>query len=206
MAQHADAGDELDVQGILAFAERILPRLRPVGPGVARLQGARAAALLPGRDRVRRKLVQSNRRNGTAFQVVAPAERARVSGLLVTARDRRRPAGHPGSRGEASLRSRRPWVFGLVDPRRRRRSTCARHSWEPNVAALTPSSIACLRLKGLLGGLRRGREPGPLYRLRTHIERAEQAVSQRGQRPPLHRRGPRTRRGRGRREPAALVR
>ena len=45
-------------------------RLRPVGAGVARLQAAAAAAVLPGRNRVRRKSIQSNRRNRTAFQVL----------------------------------------------------------------------------------------------------------------------------------------
>lgn len=68
---HAEATDELDVQGILAFAERILPRASdPVGPSVPRLQAAVAAAVLSGRDRVRRKSIQSNRRNRTAFQLL----------------------------------------------------------------------------------------------------------------------------------------
>jgi hypothetical protein len=68
---HAEAVDELDVEGILAFAERILPRaFRPVGAGLARLQAAAAAAVLPGRNRVRRKSIQSNRRNGTTFQLL----------------------------------------------------------------------------------------------------------------------------------------
>jgi hypothetical protein len=31
---HADAVDELDIEG-LTFAERILPRVRPMGAGVA---------------------------------------------------------------------------------------------------------------------------------------------------------------------------
>jgi hypothetical protein len=42
----------------------------PVGPGIARLQAAASGAVLPGRNRVRRKSVQSNRRNGTTFQVL----------------------------------------------------------------------------------------------------------------------------------------
>jgi hypothetical protein len=67
---HAEAVEELDVEGILAFAERILPRARSVGAGVARLQAATAAAVLPGRNRVRRKSLQSNRRNGTTFPVL----------------------------------------------------------------------------------------------------------------------------------------
>jgi hypothetical protein len=43
--RHAEAVDELDVQDILAFAERILPR-GPVGAGIARLQAAAVAAIL----------------------------------------------------------------------------------------------------------------------------------------------------------------
>jgi hypothetical protein len=46
---------------------RSAARLRPLGPGVARLQAAAAAAVLSGRDRVRRHSIQSNRRNGTTF-------------------------------------------------------------------------------------------------------------------------------------------
>jgi site-specific DNA recombinase len=45
-------------------------RIRPVGAGVTRLQAAAAVALLPGRNRVRRKSIQSNRRNGTTFQLL----------------------------------------------------------------------------------------------------------------------------------------
>jgi hypothetical protein len=67
---HTEAVDELDVEGILAFAERILPRVRPVGAGVARLQAAAAAAVFAGRNRVRRKSIQSNRRNRAIFQVL----------------------------------------------------------------------------------------------------------------------------------------
>jgi hypothetical protein len=37
---------------------------------VARLQAAAAAAVLPGRNRVRRKSIQSNRCNGTTFQLL----------------------------------------------------------------------------------------------------------------------------------------
>jgi site-specific DNA recombinase len=44
--------------------------VRPVGPGVARLQAATAAVVLPGRRRVRRKSIQSNRRNRTTLQLL----------------------------------------------------------------------------------------------------------------------------------------
>jgi hypothetical protein len=56
------AFDELD--------ERILPRIRPLGAGVARRQAAAAVAILPGRNCVRRKSIQSNRDNGTTFQLL----------------------------------------------------------------------------------------------------------------------------------------
>jgi len=63
---HAEATDELDgVRRTLSAA-----RIRPVGPSVARLQAASAAAVLPGRNRVRRRPIQSNRRNGTTFQLL----------------------------------------------------------------------------------------------------------------------------------------
>jgi hypothetical protein len=45
-------------------------RIRPVGPSVSRLQAAIAAVVLPGRNRVRRKSIQSNRDNGTTFQLL----------------------------------------------------------------------------------------------------------------------------------------
>ena len=66
IAHHAEAVDELAVQGILAFAERILPRASDLWvQSVAQLQAATAAPVLPGRNRVRRKSIQSNRRHGT---------------------------------------------------------------------------------------------------------------------------------------------
>jgi hypothetical protein len=65
--RHTDAVDELDVQVILAFAERILPRHQTCG---CRLRSITAATVLPGRNRVRRKSIQSNRRNGTTFQLL----------------------------------------------------------------------------------------------------------------------------------------
>ncbi len=51
-------------------------RVRPVGAVLARSQAAAAASVLSGRNRVRRKAVQSNRRNGTTFQCLAPSESA----------------------------------------------------------------------------------------------------------------------------------
>ena len=45
-------------------------RVRPLGAGVARLQAAATAAVLPRGNCIRRKSVQSNRRNGTTFQLL----------------------------------------------------------------------------------------------------------------------------------------
>jgi hypothetical protein len=58
------------------------PSLRAVGACVARLQAADAAAVFFGRDRVRRKSVQSNRRNGTTFQLLGAGQSAEE--ILVT--------------------------------------------------------------------------------------------------------------------------
>jgi HEAT repeat protein len=44
--------------------------VRAVGAGPARLQAAAAAAVLPGRHRVRRNSIQSNRHNGATFQLL----------------------------------------------------------------------------------------------------------------------------------------
>ena len=68
---HAEAVDELDVAGHPGVRRtHSAARFRPVGAGVARLQAAAAAAVLSRRNRVRRKSIQSNRRNGTTFQVL----------------------------------------------------------------------------------------------------------------------------------------
>jgi hypothetical protein len=69
--EHHTAVDELDVQGILAFAERIPPRASDLWVQASldykqRLQ----AVVLRGRNRVRRKSIQSNRRNSTTFQLL----------------------------------------------------------------------------------------------------------------------------------------
>ena len=58
-------------EGILAFAERIPPRASDLWVQASlddkqRLQ----QSVLAGRNRVRRKSIQSNRRNGTTFQLL----------------------------------------------------------------------------------------------------------------------------------------
>jgi hypothetical protein len=69
--RHAEAIEEIDVEGILAFAERVLPRAVDLWvQALSRSEAAAPAAVLPGRDRVRWKSIQSNRRNGTIFQVL----------------------------------------------------------------------------------------------------------------------------------------
>ncbi len=64
---HAEAVDKLDVQGILAFEERILPRVSDLWVQASLEYRQRLQALF---FPVRRKSVQSNRRNGTTFQVL----------------------------------------------------------------------------------------------------------------------------------------
>jgi hypothetical protein len=73
---HAEAVDELDVQGILAFAERVLPRASDLWVQASldykqRLQ----QTVLSGRDRVRRNSIQSNRGNGATFQLLGACRR-----------------------------------------------------------------------------------------------------------------------------------
>ena len=68
---HADATDELTVQGILAFAERILPRASDLWVQASLDCKQRLQALFfPEGIAVRRKSIQSNRRNCAAFQLL----------------------------------------------------------------------------------------------------------------------------------------
>ena len=70
--RHSGQLDELDVEGILAFAERVLPRARrPVGAGVARSAPAVPTTVLSRRNRVRRKRLCWNLRNRTGLQLLA---------------------------------------------------------------------------------------------------------------------------------------
>jgi hypothetical protein len=70
--RHSGQLDELDVEGILAFAERFLPRCcRPVGAGVIRTAPAVPTAVLSRWNRVRRERLCSNRRNRTGLQLLA---------------------------------------------------------------------------------------------------------------------------------------
>jgi len=68
--RHTEAVDELDVEGILAFAKRILPRASDLWMQASLNYKQRLQQLFfPGRNRVRRKSIQSNG-NRTAFQVL----------------------------------------------------------------------------------------------------------------------------------------
>jgi hypothetical protein len=69
--RHSGQLEELDVEGILAFAERSTARRRPVGAVVARSAAAVPTAVLSGRNFVRRKRLWSNRCNRTRFQLLA---------------------------------------------------------------------------------------------------------------------------------------
>jgi site-specific DNA recombinase len=69
--RHTEAVDELDVEGILAFAERILPRAADLWVQASLdYKATVAVAVLPGGNRVRRESIQSNRRNGATFQLL----------------------------------------------------------------------------------------------------------------------------------------
>lgn len=69
-ARASAAIDELDVQGTLAFAERILPRASVLWVQASLDYKQRPQQLFFPGDRVRRHTVQSNRRNRTAFQLL----------------------------------------------------------------------------------------------------------------------------------------
>ena len=70
--RHSGQLDELDVEGILAFAERVLPRAADlVGAGVARTAAAVPTTVLSRRNRVRRKRLCWNPRNRTGLQLLA---------------------------------------------------------------------------------------------------------------------------------------
>jgi hypothetical protein len=66
---HAEAVDELDVEGILAFAERILLRASDLWVQ-ASLDDKQRLQQLFFPEGVRRKSIQPNRRNGAMFQVL----------------------------------------------------------------------------------------------------------------------------------------
>ena len=69
--RHSGQLDELDVEGILAFAERVLPRRGPLGAGVTRTATAVPTTVLSRRNRVRRKRLCWNPRNRTGLQLLA---------------------------------------------------------------------------------------------------------------------------------------
>jgi hypothetical protein len=70
-ANHTEAVDELDVQGILAFAERILPRASDLWVQASLDYKQRLQQLFfPEGIAFDGKSIQSNRRNGTTFQLL----------------------------------------------------------------------------------------------------------------------------------------
>jgi hypothetical protein len=70
--RHASEIDELDVEGILAFAERILPRAADLWVQSSLDQRQRfQQAVLPRRNGVRRPRFCSNRRNRAGLQLLA---------------------------------------------------------------------------------------------------------------------------------------
>lgn len=72
MDRHASELDELDVERILAFAERVAAaRRRSLGAGVTRTAATAPTAVLSRGNRVRRARLCSNRRNRAGFQRLA---------------------------------------------------------------------------------------------------------------------------------------
>ena len=70
--RHSGQLDELDVEGILAFAERVLPRAADLWvQAFTRPAPAVPTAVLSGGISVRRKRLCWNRRNRTRFQLLA---------------------------------------------------------------------------------------------------------------------------------------
>ncbi len=67
---HAEAVDELDVEGILAFAERILRRASDLWVQTSLDSDIAASTDVLSLRESRWKSIQSNRRNGTTFQVL----------------------------------------------------------------------------------------------------------------------------------------
>jgi hypothetical protein len=71
MDRHASELEEMDVEGILAFAERVLPSAsKPLGPVVARSKAAAPAAVLSGGSALRREEDCWNRDNAPGFQLL----------------------------------------------------------------------------------------------------------------------------------------
>jgi hypothetical protein len=67
---HAEAVDELDAQGILAFSERVLPRASDLWSKRRSTTSSACRSRSSRKDRVRRKSIESNRRNGATFPVL----------------------------------------------------------------------------------------------------------------------------------------
>ena len=66
----ADAIEALDVEGVLRFAERILPRASDQWVQASLDHKQLHQRFIPRRGRVRRKTVQSNRRNRSTSEVL----------------------------------------------------------------------------------------------------------------------------------------
>src|SRR4029453_14187779 len=78
--RHSGQLEELDVEGILAFAERVLPRAADLWVQAARPATAVPTTLLSGRNRVRRKSLCWNRRNRAGLQLLAGVQNGKRRG------------------------------------------------------------------------------------------------------------------------------
>ncbi len=73
MNRHSAELEELDVEGILAFAERgSTERVEPMGPVLARSEAAASAAVFPGPHSLRREEPCWNRYNLSGLQLLEP--------------------------------------------------------------------------------------------------------------------------------------
>ena len=73
--RHGSKVEEFDVEGILNFAERVLPRaVGPLDTGVAGATAAASATVFSGRRGVQRKSIRSNRRNVFSFEYLRPLD------------------------------------------------------------------------------------------------------------------------------------
>src|SRR4030095_16832614 len=96
---------------------------------VSRLQAATAAAVLPGRNRARRKSIQSNRRNGTTLSTTRRRLRALMKRVGCEVRLRQGYGGQP-SRGLPTV------AHGEVNKRERRLVSLNFSSWNRVVSWL----------------------------------------------------------------------
>jgi hypothetical protein len=71
--RHGSKVGEFDVEGILNFAERVLPRASDLDPSVAGPAATPAATVFSGRRGLQREIIRSNRRKVFSLRVLTAA-------------------------------------------------------------------------------------------------------------------------------------